>query len=553
MPPLESDSTQKESRSESSRETQISLFEAARRRLSEEAFREPAGRLSDSFKQGERAGLSNMETTETTVGELHIRSTGGRIANIARGNDSYDLEYDSQGRISKITENINGSTTTLTSLKDFQPGAATISKDGELTIKSADGKLSVTRTKDFSRIDKLIGDKPDGSADQILSIHTRAGTTRDFIYDKDNPKELIGIRDTLPTNNGRPLVEETTRIGHSNIWEFKTNYGVSAQRTNVQMQPNGDFAFSEIKRPSAPSDIIHTDDSDWMHADLVAARKAFCDLAESHSVFKGSTSTIESWERKFEQRCRDLAHEGRKAPTDEQIVRTYGYLGKILQGHENGIGSRDRRWMVEAALREYAEPNKYTNQGSHPSCGDNAVERHVVQVYPDEHARVLWEALTYKSITSKFRDEHTGRRKVVRLNDTQIKPDGEAAAIAKGSSNLNMWSYSNKVFQIAAISMSYPGYRGNGHGFSGTTEDQARFVNKFVTGEKKLPIVNRWYGGKPSFESLQSALKKGTVGYIVPGHFMTIDKAKVQNGVPYVHVDNSWGGMGDGWKTWSRV
>ena len=463
----------------------------------------------------------------------------------------FDVETDRQGRITKVTENHNGRATVLEAGKDYKLGDANVNVDGSLTIKSPDGKQSYTLKTDQSCVTKVIGDKPDGSADKIVRVRTKEGVEREIYYDQKSGEPAMMV-DRLKTNSGKELVETTTRLGNSNVWNFETNYGRGGQRTNVAFDKDGNYSSTEIKR-SVPKDLADKDNSDGFHKDLATARAKLCDIASSYNVFGGNKDTIERWAHKFEQRARDLAHDGRAAPTDQQIMKTYDYLERILEGRGNNIGHTSRRYLVESALREYAQPSKYINQGSHPSCCLAATERHVVETKPDDHARVLYEAITYKSILSKERDPHTGKYKRLNLNDQQLRLDNESASVGRGQAWNAAWSYSNKLFQIAAIKLSYPGYQGNGHGFPGATIDQARRANNFITGEHTIPLVNRWYGSKPAFNSLQNALKKGTVHYFVPGHAMSIDKAAVKDGVAYVHVDNWWGGQGDGWRRWDRV
>lgn len=475
----------------------------------------------------------------------------GHTERVAKGEDSYEVLMDDAGRITQIRENFHGRVNILSAGKDFQLGDATLGADKSVTIKSPDGKMTHTLKPDLSCSTKILGEKGDGSDDKLVRVRTIDGVQREFYYD-EKTNQVAKIVDRLQTNSGKELIEESTRLGNSNVWDFQTNYGRKGRYTNLVInRDTGSFSAQEIKR-SIPSDLADKDNSDAFHKDVAAARQHLAALAADCGVFGGKKEITDAWCRKFEQRCRDLAHDGRRAPTDKQIMRTYEYLEKILNGKGNGVGSTSRKWLVESALREYANPNRYINQGSHPSCCLAATERHVVETMPEDHARVLYEAVTFKSVLSKNRDGN-GKYRRLNLYDHQIKPDNEAASIARGNGWNAAWSYSNKIFQIAAIKLAYPGYQGNGHGFPGASIDQARTVNKFITGEQKLPLVNRWYGGKPSFSSLQGALKNGTVHYFVPGHAMAIDKAIVHKGVAYVHVDNWHGGSGDGWRRWENI
>lgn len=483
------------------------------------------------------------------IGTTKVESINGQVVRISNGEDSSIIDRDPSGRIIRITEDFDGSVSVLEAGKDFRLGDAVADKSGAVRILSSDGKFSVTLGSDFSSTTRVIGDNSDGSKDKIVAVRTRDGVYREFQYDPAG-ENVVAIVDRLKTNNGQDLVAVTKKIGSSNVWEFSSNYGRPGLRTNVEVdKASGDYKSDEVKL-SRPRDLIAVDGSDNQHRDLASARQRFAEFAGKNGVF-GGAEKCEAWQKKFEERCRQLAHEGRKAPTDKQIIQTYDNLEAILKGSGHGVSAGHRRWLVESALREYADPKKYINQGSHPSCALAMVERHVVQTHPDDHARVLKEAVNDGYVVSK--DKINGKYKRLNLAPHMLKPDNEVATAAKGGGWSAAWSYSNKLFQLTAISVAYPGYRGNGHGFPGASIHQARRANNFATAEKTLPLVDSWGGNRGSFSSLQSALKKGTVGYFVPGHAMSIDKAKVVNGVGYVHVDNWWGGSGDGWRRWDRV
>lgn len=510
---------------------------------------EVIARVRESLSLGGAAGDRVLPGKDGTQLRVNL---DGQLTMISDGKSSVEVEYENgkDGRIKTIIENHNGQTTVWQAGKDFNPGDATIGKDGSVIINSADGKHSRTITTDLSVVLKDRGTIGDGSDDRVTQVLSRDGGLRTFEYDKTSGK-LISIEDRVHTNSGKDLIEKTVRIGDSNNWSWENNYGKPAElRTNLLVDGRGDFK-ADKHAISRPSDIVKTDNSDAMHADLATARQKFKEIAGSKGLF-GSNATVEKWERKFEQRCRDRAHSGKTAPTDQQIMKTYENLANILQG-SGTISSSRRRYLVEAAMRSYGEPNRYVNQGSHPSCCLASVERHVVETKPDDHSRVIMEAVNKGYIVSKGEGKN-GSKTRLRLSETQLAMDGESASQAKGKGWGAAWSYSNKIFQIACIKLGQGGrYQGNGHGFNGATIDQARTANKFITGEKSLYLVDRWMGGKPSFDKLQNVLKKGTAHYFVPGHSMVIDDAKVIKGQQYVHIDNWWGGQGDGWRRYDRI
>lgn len=452
---------------------------------------ETASRVAASMP--EKDGVQKMEN--------------GQIKSVKKGDDYYSVEYDKQGNISSITEQFGSRRQVLQAGKDFD--AARLSEDGTLTL-SKNGKVQEARTLE--------------------------GGNREFKYDEKG--QLVQILDRIHTNSGRDLVETTTRIGESNVWDYRSNFGASGQRTNVVVDEKGDFRADTI-RNSRPDDLIDKDNSDALHTDLAKARQHLIDIARE----KGLGNFTEQWAAKFEQRCRDLGHRNLKTATDEQIAKTYGYLEKILT-ERSRISSNNAKMLFKEALKSYANPTKYVNQGGHPTCAFAMTERHVVQTHPDDHARVLYEAITNQYVRSK------DGRKRIKLADIQIQPDRESRqAYANDSKDVGAWSYSNKIFQLTATAIGYGGYRGNGYDMYGGTDDQTKRANTFITGKKDLFILMN--GNTSTFEKVSAYLKKhGTLGLFdyIGGHAMSITDAKVKDGKKYIYIDNSWNGMSEGWK-----
>lgn len=580
---------------------------------------------SDSgITQTLKSDFSMIETIKDSTGK-------DRLVNMSnRSGDYYHVDYDENGRITAIVERINSEEKTVKKAGiDFNPDDVKFSADGSMVVKSLDGKKSYTIDADLTRVEKLLGIKGDGSDDRISKIQTVDGATREFsydplvpsrltgivdtlptiggrslveetrrignsevweyktnyggseqrknvqvngfdftydkltdskivdgakrdlIYDPANPNRVIGIRNTVATNGGRPLVEEMRRIGNSDLWEYKTSYGHSGLRKNVHITDNG-CTYDEIKR-SKPTDIVRRDGQDSLHERLAAARKHFVNEAARYSTFKNeaarhhrtSAQMVEAWAKKIEERSRQQAHKGKSAPSEQELIKMYANMEKILNGanpsrdQKRGysVTNAERRAAVESLMRECADPGRYINQGSDPSCTFSMVNNCTTRVHVGDAARVVNEAINNGYVRS-----HDGKN-VRRLSRYQVKPHDEAVAVARGGAWSASKSYSNQILQYVA------GYQERG----GTT-DEAAAGYRFMTGEKRLPILDRWFGGKPSFAALQKSINRyGGIGYMVPGHMMTIDDARVYNGVAYVHVDNSWGGSGDGWRAWNRV
>ncbi len=359
----------------------------------------------------------------------------GRLTNLTKtgpdGGDSIDITYDAQGRISRISDNSGSRRSELIAGRDFIPGGAMVGPDNSIKILMTDGKHSITLGSDFSRVTKELGDKPDGSADRITHINTREGVDRSITWEpvpgRPGEMRVKELEDRVHTNSGRDLIEKSTRIGDTNNFQLITNYGRNNDRTelrsNLSLQANGDVKFNTIKI-SRPNDLADLDRTDKMH-NVADARKHYVDVAKAAGLFKGETSKIEQYARQFEQRCYTQGHQRRvAAPTDDQIVKTYAYLEKIMTGKGNVSGA-NRIKLAQDAIREYADPKTYINQDGHPSCAFASAECIVARKNPDDHARVLYEAITFNGVRSKKPiDEHgkTGgtKHKICKLSDEQI-------------------------------------------------------------------------------------------------------------------------------------
>src|SRR4051812_40716368 len=140
----------------------------------------------------------------------------------AMSDKPFDVEYDKQGRISKVSENINGRVNVLEAGKDYKIGDANLGPDGSITIKSPDGKQAYTLNKDLTCVTKVLGDKADGSADKIVRVRTKDGVERSIFYDEKTGEPSV-IVDRLKTNSGKELIETTSRLGNSNVWSFESN------------------------------------------------------------------------------------------------------------------------------------------------------------------------------------------------------------------------------------------------------------------------------------------------------------------------------------------
>jgi len=237
---------------------------------------------------------------------------------------------------------------------------------------------------------------------------------------------------------------------------------------------------------------------------------------------------------KFEARQERFRDKGWKAASEDNIAECYRNLSRVFTDEPKGNAKRvthgERRLAVETELMELGNPTKYINQGPVGTCALNSVEDTLAQRRPQDLTRWLREALTTGCVTSRGVTK-SGEKRVVQLGADQIKYHPTYHR-----------TYSNQLFQFAA--MACLGYKNNGAGYPGTTNDQMEYVRMMATGQK-MAIHDTWTGGRYRKESLIRQLKNGSVGYIIPGHAMAIDDYDPKP--DRFLVNNWWGGSGDGW------
>lgn len=159
--------------------------------------------VAQVLAENERAARAVGAATErhTLRDGTAIESMDGHITKVQKGRNSVSLEYDSNNQVIRISETINGRTSVSEAGKDFKLGNVSVNESGDVKVIASDGKHSYTLTHEFTRYDRAIGPKGDGSDDRLLQMRLASGVTREFVYDKDNAK-VVTIRDYLPTNNG---------------------------------------------------------------------------------------------------------------------------------------------------------------------------------------------------------------------------------------------------------------------------------------------------------------------------------------------------------------
>jgi hypothetical protein len=482
-----------------------------------------------------------------------IKLEGGFVTEIHKGENSQVIEYqrdesnkvkvDANGKplVEKITTKMNGQESVIDlsgstqddGLKELASRIQVVQKGdniGNVMIASEDGKHVSTMHSDFTNTTHEILEVGGKTVSRIESAIKSDGSVIEYKYaDESKPLRATQIVERYNSAMGGQIVQISDRIGDTE--KFVTHQEGSDKTTwrqNVQIMDDGSLAYKELVTN------FMVGPSEYSSADLATAREDFIRIAARHGVFKGNENQIKSWMNKFEARQERFRDKGWKAASEDNIAECYRNLSRVFTDEPKGNAKRvthgERRLAVETELMELGNPTKYINQGPVGTCALNSVEDTLAQRRPQDLTRWLREALTTGCVTSRGVTK-SGEKRVVQLGADQIKYHPTYHR-----------TYSNQLFQFAA--MACLGYKNNGAGYPGTTNDQMEYVRMMATGQK-MAIHDTWTGGRYRKESLIRQLKNGSVGYIIPGHAMAIDDYDPKT--DRFLVNNWWGGSGDGW------
>lgn len=488
-----------------------------------------------------------------------VKLEGGFVTEVHKGENSQSIEYqrdasnkvklDENGAplVEKITTRMNGQESVIDlsgsthddGLKDLAKRIQVVQKGdniGNVMIASDDGKHVSTMHSDFTNTTHEIIEVGGKSVSRLESAIKSDGSITEYKYTDDTkPTRPTQIIERYQTAMGGQIVQISDRVGDTE--KFVTNTqgtDKTTWRQNVQIMDDGNLAYQEIVTN------FMVGPREYSSEDLATAREDFLKIAARHGVFKGNEATIESWMNKFERRQQRFADKGWKAASHDDIAESYRNLSRVFtdepRGNAKRVTAAERRLAVQTELMELGDPVKFINQGPVGTCALNSVEDTLAQRRPQDLTRWLREALTTGCVTSRGVTKN-GQKRVVELGANQIKYQPTYHR-----------TYSNQLFQFAA--MATLGYKSNGGNFPGTTNDQMEYVRTMATGQK-MAIHDTWTGGRYRKETLINQLKKGSVGYIVPGHAMAIDDYDPKT--DRFLVNNWWGGSGDGWYSARRL
>lgn len=515
---------------------------------------EHGGKLPDSFDGA-------IEIKKINGAQLELRD--GLVCSLKNGANELAVEYqkrdgkvvlNSAGEplVAKIVANVGNNVTEIdTAALGAAASRVRVLQKGEgigsIVITSEDGRTSSTLRTDFCRVEREKVSVP-GSAigaagpieqERVTALFRPNGARVYYKYgDPQKPLRMTQVTERYTTSMGTSVIKYSDRVGDSEKFvthtEGLSDKATPSWRTDVTAKSDGELAYRELNEKF----FVGPRNADDGHAfDLQTAREDFLRVATQHKVFQGNENTTLQWINRFEKRTDGFSKRGWLAPTDLELADTYSNLSRIftdsVAGRARVVGAEERRLLVETALKELAEPNRYINQGSIGTCSLNSLESNLANRRPQELTRWLREASTKGYVTSRGVN-NKGEHIKVHLTENQLNYEPS-------------WnrSYSNQIFQFASIAAL--GYRSNGRDYRGTTNQQLDYVSRLACG-KNMGFLDNWTGrGARKADIIESLKKRGSVAYIVPGHCMAIDDYDPKTDRFY--VNNWWGGQSDGWRS----
>ena len=565
----------------------------------------------DSYTSTLKSEVNSVNKLKVSENDISfVRNNGDKVKVNNDGSvrsdkrDGSFVENNSSGKVTRVglddanyrtysyTDSSNGSQ--LSAVKEITKAGGektwqANNPDGrEFSMVSADGFLTYQKKGNTIVEDTNLG-KIELRVDlQPGKLTMPNGSTRTFEYDSNNKLEKIS--DLKMTASGEKR-QEWQRVSENadgtNKFESKAADGKVSERYNVANDGSGNVIYktkpatnetgsaNEIKldgkeRIARAADLLRANDrSD----SIEEAREQLHELASSSGI---KTDRLNDYMDKFEKRSREAAAEGMKAPTDEQIAKTYDNLSDLLKGKagkDNGkeyFNAQERAQLCEQAMHNISSP-KRINQGQNPTCNITTGEVFAASRHPEKYADTLKQvAVDGKLFTT------SGKEVVLDREAYTASPD-EKKFDPEGAYKGNRRNWASHILENAGINAftqfapkgpatwgyRYMGRDGNGNG-----------VNPIMGGPEIQKAVKELWGGDmpyiahnvaPSAEQLWAYKKDGNFpvgiptlyaynhsGQLSEQHVQTIHDVREVNGQTQVFLDDQ--NAGDvGWQSLSQL
>ncbi|MBX9666496.1 MAG: hypothetical protein K2X93_02710 [Candidatus Obscuribacterales bacterium] len=317
--------------------------------------------------------------------------------------------------------------------------------------------------------------------------------------------------------------------------------------------PDSERPADVLEKPAA-KDLVAPNPQE----DLKVARDAFAAAAKDGAM---DVAKLTQFMKDFEQRCKDTKQLGNKAPSDEQIAKTYSELTGLLKGPQtSGISAADRADLAKLTMFNLAHPT-HIDQGMN-LCNVTTSEEFTASRHPENYAKLIKEV----ALTGKFT---TTSGKEITLPQGSIVRDEENAKFTPETVGQNRWrNWASKIFQETGINSvvpflqpdaNYPAW-GKPHlsGKSDMAMPQIQAACEEINGEK-MPYFG--VSDAPTAEELLKLKENGDfpaglhtihvvdkAGTVSGLHVQTIQDVRMRAGQLEVLLDNQRGGTNDqGW------
>ncbi len=408
------------------------------------------------------------------------------------------------------------------------------------------------------------------------------GSTRTFEYDDKN--KLAKITDNKVTAIGEKnqVWNRVSEGAEGNTFESRGDDGKTTVRFDLTNDGSGNVHYKTKtaedgkERIARAADLLRPSDrSD----NIDEAREQLQELAAANGL---KVERITAYMDKFEKRAKEAANEGMKAPSDEQIAKTYDTLSDLLKGKagkeikesskdvkdntKEYFNAKERAQLCEEALHNIASP-KRINQGQNPTCNITTGEIFAACRHPEKYADTLKQvAVDGKLITT------TGKEVVLDREAYTAAPD-EKVFDPEGSYKGNRRNWASHIVENAGINaftqFAPKGPATWGYRYIGR-DSQGNSVNPIMGGPEIQKAVKELWGGDmpyiahnvaPSAEQLWAYKKEGNFPVGIPTlyaydrnrqlseqHVQTIHDVREVNGKTQVYLDDQNAGDA-GWQT----
>ncbi|MDZ4832442.1 MAG: hypothetical protein SGJ27_01450 [Candidatus Melainabacteria bacterium] len=261
---------------------------------------------------------------------------------------------------------------------------------------------------------------------------------------REKPSESTDLEPSKPTDL-KPSKPEVTIIPPLNsVYPRDPKALVQLRSEIVDL-----LVVTDVPNPQEP--ITDKVEKPTPEAELRTARDSFTTAAKERGM---DVARMTEFMNTFEKRCEDTKKLGNKAPTQEQITKTYSTLTEMLKGpaQPGGLNDIDRTDLVKKTMYNLADP-KNIDQALN-LCNVTTSEVFTASRFPENYARVLKEV----SLTGKFK---TTAGKEITLPPEAIARDPEQNKFTTENvgqdATRNRWrNYASKVFQETGVNSVVP-------------------------------------------------------------------------------------------------